>query len=82
MRAGLDLLTLAPPELLAVLTTYWMDWLVRDEDVRKAHARFIAQLAKAATPNAAVTDTTGGTEDNPFPGIMRTGAASSQAIGT
>lgn len=70
----MDLLSLPPHELLAATTVLWMDWLTLDPDVRKAHGRFIATLAQASTPSAVTEMTAGGTEDNPFPNVMKTGS--------
>lgn len=59
--------------MLAALTVLWMDWGTRDEEVRKAHGILIRELIVAATPNT--PEEVGGTEDNPFPGVLRTGSA-------
>lgn len=70
--SGVDLLALSIPRLYDTLMYLWMEWLCRDEDVRKVHARFIDAITEAASPQRDVP------EDpyiNPFPGVMRTGPA-------
>lgn len=75
LLSPVDLLGLPLPRLMSVLTALWMEWLEVDTDVRKFRNSFIRHLAAAAAGAKTADETSSeGTEDNPFPNVMRQGA--------
>jgi len=54
---------------MSVLTTLWMEWTTRDEEVRRAHGQFIGALTRACDTREAYEVA------NPFPDVMRDGPA-------
>ena len=53
-----------------MVVALWMEWLVREEEVVKAHNSLIGALARAGNPpDRKVRD-----EVNPWEGVMRSGS--------
>lgn len=74
LRDGLTLLTLAPPQLYSVLVTYWMEWHLVDEEVRRPRRLMISSLENIGQVDGYEVAEAGTAED-PFAGVMRDGPA-------